>query len=1088
MLISKVEKRIEQILAYLEACKYQHLDDLHLEVMETTSLLRTPPTQGTWHRAPMPYSYGSEWTYYWFRSHFRLPESAHGKEVFLRLEPNADSLVFINGRASGAVNPRHDTIRLCATGKGGAEYTLHVESYAGHKYPGTSPLGKPHVILTLGAYLEDYPNLFRRADIAAKSTAVYSLFYDARTLYSAAGELDANSLRRNRILSGLYEALGSVSLTAEGDELEAQAKRASAAIAPLLSTRGGDTVPDVFLIGHAHIDHAWLWPISETVHKAARTFANMARLAEEFPEFVFVQSQPAQLEAVRREYPDIFEAVKAAYTRGQWEPNGGMWIEADCNIPNGESLIRQFLVGKQTSRELLGYEGDTLWLPDVFGYAAALPQILSGCEIEYFVTSKINWNDTTRFPYDTFLWVGIDGTPVKTHYITSRIDGYNGRVRARELTDAWNQVQHKEVQSAVIKPIGEGDGGGGTTRGDLETARRLSSLEGLPRARWIGVTEALQRIFSEGAEFPQWRGELYLELHRGTYTTQAHTKRYNRKLEFMLRECELLYSMLAVIGRRANGAAAAGRSEPAVPAYPKAELDDCWKKLLTNQFHDIIPGSSITKVYQDAEAAYREVEAELTRLNGKARAEIASLLAAGGGGDGGGTAAGVGGAAGSRKAALVALNSMSWPRRGMALLPNPEAYAMPCETSGGAPIQTGRTIDDEPMASVLVEAPSMGARGFEVVPARSAAVSPFVRSGRSLTTPHYRVRFDEAGRIESLFDIANSREVTAAGERLNALIGAEDIPVMWDAWDIDADWVRTAEPETRCESEAVVSDGPIYFALRHRYRIGAQSILVQDVVFYAHSRRIDFVTRVDWRESHRLLKVEFPVAVMTNQVRCEVQFGSVLRNTHSNLPTDRAQFEVCAHKWICVEEPGCGVALLNDCKYGCDVDGSRMRLTLLRSPKAPDPEADMGIHYFTYALLPYSGDFVAAGVVHEAYDLNDPLSVVETPGAGQSSDRGSAVKELSFLGMDNPNIVIETVKAAEEGGRAERGEADLVVRLYETAGAHQRGRLSSLGRILHAEQTNMLERKGAPCSHGERHIELELRPFEIRTLKLRVQV
>jgi alpha-mannosidase len=501
MLIPKAEARIRQYLQFLDPRKYERLASLPLETLEAEGTHRSPP-EGRWTPVTLPHSYGKEWTAAWFRSRFSIPPEAAGREVFLRAVPNADSLVFVDGVPAGALNPLHEKMRLCASGESGRSYEVHLEAYAGHPYAGMHPLQPTAVILTLSKEVSGYPLRFESAELLVRNEPLYGLYYDALVLYELAGQLDDDSLRKNRILQGLHSALMGVRLSSEGAELSGQAAEARRRLAPLLAAKNGDTVPRVFLAGHAHIDHAWLWPIAETERKAARTFAAMTRFSEEYPEFRFIQSQPAQLDVVRREYPQVFHAVQKAFDRGQWEPNGGMWVEADCNIPSGESLVRQFLVGKQATREMLGYEGDVLWLPDVFGYAAALPQILAGCEIEFFVTSKINWNDTTRFPYDTFLWRGIDGTGVRTHYITSRVNGYNGRVRAENLFDAWRQVQHKEVQDGLILSVGEGDGGGGTMRADLESARRLSDLEGAPRTSWTRVSDALRRIFQDAGELP----------------------------------------------------------------------------------------------------------------------------------------------------------------------------------------------------------------------------------------------------------------------------------------------------------------------------------------------------------------------------------------------------------------------------------------------------------------------------------------------------------------------------------------------------------------------------------------------------------
>jgi alpha-mannosidase len=866
--------------------------------------------------------------------------------------------------------------------------------------------------------------------------------------------------------------LNGISFNAQGDELEKQAACAARKLAPLLVLKNSPSTPAVHLVGHAHIDHAWLWPIAETERKVARTFANMCRFTKEYPEFVFFQSQPCQLEIVKNEYPDIFEAVKEAYKNGNWEPNGGMWVEADGNVPSGESLIRQFLVGKKANREMLGFEADTLWLPDVFGYTAALPQIMKGCRIKYFVTSKINWNDTTRFPYETFIWRGIDGTGIKTHFLSTLGPGagYNGRVKPEELASVWNNVQHKELQSACVKSIGEGDGGGGTLRADFEMARRLGDLEGAPRSAWKTTSAALDEIFSAGAELPEWRGELYLELHRGTYTTQSRTKRNNRLLEFALRNTEFLCALAALEGKG---------------AYPYSELLNCWKKTLTNQFHDIIPGSSIGRVYAEAEAESAEMLAKLEVFSDEAKKSLINAKggAAGGGADNNGKPVNT----------VFIFNDLSWKRKSTARISHNGASLISAEEKEGFaalkgpdgtayPVQRYTDLDGNRQTVFMAETPSLGWACYEKTADKVGEKSPFIWRDNCLTTPFYAISFDAAGRITSLFDKRQGREMVAPGGFLNAFISAEDVPVFWDAWDIDADWVKHKEEETRLVSTEVAADGPVCFRLRRVYEIGKASRLAQDMVCHAGDPRIDFETKADWHEKWRLLKVQFDTAIDAAQVRCEIQYGHIFRNTHRNLMQDRAKFEICAHKWISLEEEGSGIALLNDCKYGHDVEGGRMRLSLLRSPIAPDPDADRGEHRFTYALLPFAGNFGSSGVIRSGYELNSPVTTF-------SIDGGSGGPyEKSLCTVDSEAVIIENVKAPEPPAEARQVPAndELILRLYECFGGKCTARLRFSRDIRSAAETDMLEENTRPLSVRENELNLEFRPFEIKTIKVMV--
>jgi alpha-mannosidase len=1068
MLIAKVEGRIEQYAAFLERAAYLEREALAFEVYQAApdETRRVPPEDVAWRPVETPYPWGQAWSCCWFRARFRALDG--GRPLFIRALPNADTLAFIDGVPAGAFNLFHKKLRVEADG---AEHLLHLEAYSGHPYAGCGPFEGESVVVTIGKTLPAFPNTFEGGALLERQEAVYGLFYDVRALFDLAKKLDDSSLRKARILKGLYDALmEEVSLNAAGAELEAAAARARARIAPLLAAKNGDTCPRVFLAGHAHIDHAWLWHIGESERKIARTYSNMARFAAEYPEFVFIQSQPCQLAIVRREYPAVFDAVKAAFKKGAWEPNGGMWVEADCNIPSGESLVRQFLVGKAFTKEALGYEADTLWLPDVFGYAAALPQILAGCRIKHFVTSKIGWNDTTRFPYDTFIWRGIDGTGIKTHFVSSRFTGYNGHVTADELLTVWADVQHKEVQGGFVRSIGEGDGGGGTLRSDLEMARRYQNLEGMPQTRWMPVSRALAELFAEAENLPEWRGELYLELHRGTYTSQARTKRWNRRIEFALRHVE----WLAALADGGSGAGAPGSPRP----YPAERLLEAWKQLLTLQFHDIIPGSSITRVYAEAEAVYRATDGVLEEMAARYRQDVRECCGA----------------------ELVLFNDLSWERRGpvwcaAAALGDARPEALRAADGGVVPVQYAAGLDGEPLALCFPPLPSMGWRAFSAEKAAGAASggAPFRYEKRGeggaavLETPLYRVRFDECARMVSFVVTASGRELVRAGGFFNAFVGAEDVPVFWSAWDLDADWTKSAAYESALVSAECAASGALCCRLRLCWRIGRASRLTQDMVFYAENARVDFDTKVDWQERQRLLKVEFDTALDARSIRCETQYGHHSRGVERNTLHDRARFEICAHKWVALEEAGAGIALLNDSKYGFDVEGGRLRMSLLRAPIAPDAEADRGEQRFVYALLPFTPPFAAAPVVEAAYELNSPAGIAAGAPRDVPAGTAAAAPSYSLCAIAPPSggglspVIVECVKAPEDGG------GGLVLRLYESRGGAARARLCFARQPVSCRATDMLEENGEPIPVRDGALELDFRPFEIKTLRVRFE-
>ncbi len=1053
MLIAKCRQRISQYLTFLEKKRYTAIESLSLEAAETRQTYRTVPDDLEWNAIEIPFQYGKAWTSYWFRTEYRVSTEEQGQELYLHFTPHVESLVFLNGKPVSAINVLHEKLKLTDSAIPGETFDIAIEAYSGHPYPGMNPFEKTSIMvsLTTTSQFPQYPFTVSQADVLSKNQEIYDLYYDAWLLFDLAKQLPEDSLRKHHILHDLFYGLSHIHFTADDDALQEQVTQASVAITPLLERKNSPSTPTVYAIGHAHIDHAWLWPLEETHRKVARTFACMSYYAKEFPEFRFIQSQPAQLEVLKEQYPDIFEHVKETYNNGQWEPNGGMYVEADCNIPNGESLIRQFLVGRRTTEALLDYRSDTLWLPDVFGYAANLPQILQGCEIEYFVTSKINWNDTTRFPYDTFLWHGIDGTAINTHYITSRKAGYNGQISPEHLFDAWDYVQHKEIQSGVLFPIGEGDGGGGTMRADLELAKRVKDVEGCPKVSWTTVSEALKQIFGETSNLPEWHGELYLEIHRGTYTSQALTKMWNRRLEYTLREAEILSTLAMPSVYHALSGNTGGSP------YPSEELPAQWKILLIHQFHDIIPGSSIEKVYKDAIESYEQMNRDLSGIAQTGREALYALFHTSEGAQ-----------------PIFCFNSLSWPRSSKVLLSGRQNESEPCcLTSNGQsfPLQKTKNLDDMPEYAALVDAPALGGQVYYLESqTRSERKSPFRYEGTGLETPFYQIRFDDAMRIASLVDTDTGKEYVKTGMALNTLQTAEDVPLQWDAWDIDVDYQLKLKDEKTLLSTETISDGPSFLQIRNRYQVGKISTLTQDMFFYAAHRRIDFVTRVDWQEEHQLLKVLFPVQVHAEKVKCEIQYGYVERNTHTNTFGDRAQFEFCAHKWVALDDGSFGAALLNDCKYGYDVNGADLRLTLLKSAKAPDPEADMGRHDCTYAFLPYQGAFTVENVVRNGYDLNVPLSaepVERENGTHQSH---------SFFQIDNPNVILETIK------KAEKGDA-LVLRLYNASRGEQSATLTPAFPVQQARQTNMLEEDVKALLLIDGELELSFKSFEIKTVK-----
>ena len=732
----------------------------------------------------------------------------------------------------------------------------------------------------------------------------------------------------------------------------------------------------VTAVGHAHIDTAWEWPLREARRKCARSWSTQLELMDAYPDYVFACSQPAQYAWVKESYPQLYGRIKEKVAAGQWEPIGAMWVEADCNLPSGEALVRQLLHGKRFFMRELGYETRVLWLPDVFGYPGNLPQLIKESGCDYFLTQKLSWNDTNKPEHHTFMWEGIDRTSVFTHFPPA--DTYNGDFSAEEVAASVRGFKDPSHSNRSLYLFGFGDGGGGPTEQMIKSAHGLGVRIGR-------AAQFFDLASDEARDLATVSGELYFELHRGTYTSQSRTKRLNRVAQEMLREAEM-WSVAAGTRRR-------------------PELESAWKTVLLNQFHDILPGSSIDWVYEDAE---RDLTQAAERAAGVANDAITSI--------------------GGRGESPTVFNPTSHWRHELARV-GPRDVRVSVPPCGWA-VYTPASQDGE------------------------VAVSD-----HSLENELLRVRWDARAVLTSIWDKEAGREVLAGPG--NVLELHADNPRRWDAWDLDADhrasWTELTDlGKVRTESG---SRGSATFERRF-----GDSSLRQAMYLDAGSRVLHFQTTVDWHERHKILKVAFPVSVTSPEATYEIQFGHVRRPTHMETARARAMFEVCAQRWADLGDGDYGVALLNDCKHGYDIHDSVMRLSLLRGPTHPDPNADQGSHQFTYALMPHPGDFRQAGVIEAAEDLNSPLHVALT-NLPQGTSR-------SLIEVDTKQAIVEAIKRAEDSDA-------VIVRLYEAWGRPCHARLSTTMPARRITLCDLLERERAETS-----LELDLRPFQVVTLKL----
>ena len=905
----------------------------------------------------------------------------------------AEGLVYTpEGTIVKALEPENFHVPLSQSP--GEPFTYYIEAasnpnvIAGYTYAPT-PLGS---LSTAG----DHPiYVFRAADAALLDTAVWELAQDFWTLNGLMHELPMDLPRRHNILRALERAVN----TADPADISGTAAATRRELTDVLAQPAYASAHRIHAVGHAHIDSAWLWPVRETVRKVARTFSNVLELMEVDPDFVFTASSAQQYAWLKEYYPDLFARVAEKVQSGRFVPTGGMWVEADTNMPGGEALARQFVAGKRFFMENFDVEPEVVWLPDSFGYSAALPQIFRAAGSRWFLTQKISWNETNVLPHHTFLWEGIDGTRIFTHF--PPVDTYNSNLSGRELALAQRQYAEKGFANTSLAPFGYGDGGGGPTREMLAAARRTASLEGSPAVELSSPERFFSAAEAELTEPPVWSGELYLEFHRGTYTSQANTKKGNRRSEHLLREAELW------------AAAAALRTGA---EYPYEALEKAWHLVLLQQFHDILPGTAIAWVYEDAERNYAEVAAVLQEVIETAARQ---LLGAG--------------------RATAALNAGPYP------------------------------LDGVPAAG----AAAAGATAAGEVPGPGGAPAwEHTADGWQIRSSRLQLTVDDDGRFTSL--LSGSREVFPRSRPGNLFQLFRDTPNQWDAWDLDAHYRFNTTDLMQPESIETEDGGRVLRILRSF----SSSTIEQRITLSPDGAAVDLAVDVDWHERQKLLKLAFPLDVHAERAASEIQFGHLYRPTHANTTWDSARFETVAHRWIHVGEPGFGVAVANDSTYGHDtlrdeVDGrtcTTIRLSLLRAPLFPDPEADQGRHSFRFSLRPGAA---IADAVAEGYRLNLPLRTVE----------GVETTDLApLVSVDNPAVVIEAVKLAEDRS------GDVVVRLYEAHGGRAEARLRADFGHRSAAATDLLERgiESTAVTVDDGGVRLSLRPFELATVRFRV--
>ena len=968
--------------------------------------------------------WGRAWGTVWFKVAGTVPaqwSAADGQPeliVDLGFTPakvgfQAEGLVWsVNGTIIKAIEPRHGYVKIDSAP--GESFELYIEAASN---PDLGAQFVDFVPTDLGR-LSTAPAgplyALRRIELVQRDPHVWELVQDVWTLRGLVDQLSVDSPRRAAVLAALDRVVDLVDPT----EVNATATVARDALAAVLASPAAASAHRIFAVGHAHIDSAWLWPVRETIRKCARSFSNVLELMEEDSQFVFACSSAQQFAWMKQYYPELFERIKARVAEGRFVPVGGMWVESDTNMPGSEALARQFVHGKGFFLREFGVEPKEVWLPDSFGYTGSLPQIARAAGAEYFLTQKLSWNETNTFPHHSFEWEGIDGSRIFTHF--PPVDTYNSLISGEELARAERNFSDKDRANTSLVPFGFGDGGGGPTREMIAAAHRTESLEGSPTVRLSSPREFFEEARRELVTPAVWVGELYLEFHRGTYASQARTKRGNRRSEHLLHEAELWASTAAV---RAGA------------AYPYEALDNAWKTVLLQQFHDILPGSSIGWVHDQAVENYAVVAASLESVIADATAAVTA------------------------PAAPTVPRAEQTPATERAELPELTFNASPFAIDGVPAFGVGIAVS--PTGVTLVETEDQ-----------------FVLANGVLS-----VVVDNDGTLSSIVEVASGREVVPAGARANQLQIFRDTPTQWDAWDVDVEYRRSSADLRDVDSLEVIENTAERVRIRS-VRSVSHSRITQVITLNGGSNAIDIETTVDWHERQRMLKLAFAVDVHTSAATSEIQFGHIIRPTHTNTSWDTARFETPAHRWVHVSDSSFGVGIANDSTYGHDITRHRnengatyslVRQTLLKSPLFPDPEADQGEHVLRSSIV--VGPI--ADAIENGYRLNLALR--------RATPSGDVQAVTPLVTSSNPAVVIETVKLAEDRS------GDVIVRLYESRGGQAQATLEVAFAVDSIVETDLLEREvpalaviaseAGPADGGHR-VSLGVRPFQIVTLRL----
>lgn len=959
-----------------------------------------------------------------------VPDELNGQPVWLELQTAAEMMVQCCGKWVGGLDPNRERVLLEEHARSGEKLEIRIEGYNRSKPDDERDIKR--------SGLRGCRQVFQGAALVTVDSMVQAGLWDVQVLEDTMNCSDVREEIREYIKEHLDKALNFLDEQEQNAEsyrrgVEAMREYLKKTVFSSREVKGFTGCGRVALVAHSHLDIAYYWRRVHAVQKNARTCLIQLRLMDRYPEFMYAHTQAHTFELLEEYYPNIFEEVRDKIQNDRFELVGGMYVEPDCNVPTAESLIRQCVYGQLYYRDRFNRTANNCWLPDVFGNTWILPQILKDSGMDFFVSNKMStWNDTNRFPHDHFRWRGIDGTEVRacvppTHFIT-----WNS---PSQVIENWEAFQEKEACKETLNMFGFGDGGSGVTDDMLEYARRLSNVPGMPAVRHIRGDRFLEENLRDNPDLSVWDGELYLEMHRGTFTTKGLLKRRNRELEICLRDAEMLAAFAAQRGLE----------------YPLDDLTQAWKLLLINQFHDILPGTHISPVTRDALSDYDKVEAIADQVAEEASAVLGLRVTDD-----------------TAKEQVVLLNTLGWPRRGAVFL---EGDFDENKASEGLFSQFGVCSGKSGLWMDIEEIPSFGTKQVALDQENESRDSWHTFEDAILETPLYRAEFNEDGSFFSLVDKTHNREMVSSTGFLNRLAVFHDYPGKYDAWDILPNWQDREDTVMVAEPLTISSAGSVFVELRIGYQVN-DSTWNQRIRFFRNDPRIEFDHDVDWHERNRLAKAMFDFNILSRTATCDTSAGSVQRSTHRNTTWEQARFEVCHHKWADLSEGGYGVSILNDGKYGISFNENQVGVSLLRGSVRPDPYADEGKHAFRLALLPHAGTPENAGIPEAAWAFNVPLRAF----------RGGEIS-TALMKVDTADIHVQAVKCPEHG------KPGLIVRLCEIHGVRGRATLTFNQRLTSACLTNLLEDElpEGKLDVEENTVTLSYRPYQIITLCIQLE-